>query len=41
METNLTKYKKDVEDLIEKGFSLYKGLYYELRNELNKIKICY
>lgn len=34
METNLTKYKKDIEALIEKGFSLYKGLYYELRNEL-------
>ena len=34
MDTNLTKYKKDVEALIEKGFSLYKGLYYELRNEL-------
>lgn len=34
METNLTKYKKDLENLIEKGYSLYRGLFYELRDEL-------
>lgn len=33
METNLTKYKKDIDTLIENGLKLRKGLLYELRNE--------
>ena len=33
METNLPKYKKDIDILIENGYELQKGLYYELRNE--------
>ena len=35
METNLTKYKKDIDALIERGTKLYDGLLYELREELN------
>lgn len=34
METNLTKYKEDIDALIERGEKLYNGLVYELRNEL-------
>lgn len=33
METNLTKYKKDIDTLIDNGHKLQKGLLYELRNE--------
>ena len=34
MATNLTKYRKDLESLIDNGKKLYYGLLYELRNEL-------
>ena len=34
METNLTRYKKDLESLITNGTELYYGLLYELRDEL-------
>lgn len=34
METNLTKYKKDLDVLIVNGLKLYKGLLFELRDEL-------
>lgn len=34
MATNLTKYRKDLESLIDNGKKLYHGLLYELRNEL-------
>ena len=34
METNLTRYKKDLESLIGNGTKLYYGLLYELRGEL-------
>lgn len=34
METNLTRYKKDLDTLIIKGLKLYKGLLYELKDEL-------
>lgn len=33
METNLTRYKKDIDTLIENGHQLQKGLLYELRDE--------
>lgn len=33
METNLTRYKKDIDILIENGLKLQKGLLYELRDE--------
>ena len=34
METNLTKYKNDIDSLIERGSKLYDGLLYELRDDL-------
>ena len=34
METNLTKYQKDIDTLIERGAKLYDGLIYELRDDL-------
>lgn len=34
METNLTRYKKDIDNLIERGSKLYDGLIYELREDL-------
>ena len=34
METNLTKYKTDLESLITRGSDLYDGLIYELRNDI-------
>ena len=34
METNLTKYKNDIDSLIERGSKLYDGLLYELREDL-------
>lgn len=34
METNLTKYKTDLESLITRGRDLHDGLIYELRNEM-------
>ena len=37
METNLTKYKKDIDTLIDRGAKLYDGLVWELRDELGNI----
>lgn len=37
METNLTKYKKDIDTLIDRGAKLYNGLVWELRDELGNI----
>ena len=34
METNLTKYKNDIDSLVKRGVKLFDGLFYELRNEL-------
>ena len=34
METNLTKYKKDIDNLIDRGSKLLYGLVYELRDDL-------
>lgn len=34
MDTNLTRYKKDINNLIERGSKLYDGLIYELREDL-------
>ena len=34
METNLTKYKKDIDNLIDRGGKLLYGLVYELRDDL-------
>ena len=36
METNLTRYKKDIESLIERGVDLYYGLLNELKDECSK-----
>ena len=34
METNLTKYKNDIDSLVKRGTILFDGLFYELRHEL-------
>lgn len=34
METNLTKYKNDIDSLVKRGAILFDGLFYELRHEL-------
>ena len=34
MDTNLTKYKKDIDGLIKNGLKLHKGLFHELRHDL-------
>lgn len=38
MKTNLTKYQKDIDALIERGTRLFEGLIYELRDDLGE---CY
>lgn len=36
MKTNLTKYQKDIDALIERGTRLFEGLIYELRDDLGE-----
>ena len=40
MKTNLTKYQKDIDALIERGTRLFEGLIYELRDDLGEYYNC-